>query len=146
MRTLLLNLTLVLFAVNATNAQIDTSEVFPSIEALPEPEGGWETFYQFLGEEVKYPKADLEAGIEGKVIVQFVVQADGSVTDVKPYPGSEKEATPAMIEEAIRVISLSPKWKPGKADGEYVRVLYQVPISFFLTGQTSKKRRWWQKK
>lgn len=136
--------------INPAIAQLDTSEVFVEVESLPEPEGGWAAFYQFLGKEIKYPKADREAGIEGKAIIQFVIEPDGSMTNVQPFPGAEGLATPAMLEEAIRVIKLSPKWKPGTQGGEPVRCKYSIPVKFGLRGEPKSegedKRRWWQRK
>lgn len=129
-------------------AQVDTSDVHVSTEVLPEPECGWQAYYQFLGKEIKFPKTEREAGVEGKAIIQFVVEKDGSISGVEPLPGTEDKTPKAMIDEAVRVIKLSPKWKPGMQDGVPVRCKYFIPIRFGLTEEekTEKERKWWQRK
>lgn len=111
------------------------AKIFVSVEKLPEPNGGWATFYKWLGENIKYPALEREMGIEGKVIVQFVVEPDGGLTQVKLYPGTEEENTKAMNDAALSVLEKSPKWSPGRQGGEAVRVRYQIPVKFQLSGR-----------
>ncbi|MBB6108168.1 outer membrane transport energization protein TonB [Mucilaginibacter lappiensis] len=106
----------------------ETGQVFTSVEHVPEFPGGLEAFGQFLGSNVKYPKADREKGVQGRVIATFIVEADGSLSNIVVTRGISK----AIDEEAIRVLDLSPKWKPGIQNGRPVRVQYSVPISFTL--------------
>ena len=81
---------------------------------------------------IKYPEAAIDKNIEGRVFVSFVIEKDGSVSNVKVLRGIGG----GCDEEAARVISSMPKWKPGKQKGEFVRVSYQIPIMFKL-GQTN---------
>ncbi len=105
---------------------VDTA--FYPYQEMPEFIGGVEALYKFLEKNVHYPKAARKAKIEGKVIVRFVVDVDGSVTDIKV----KKRGNPYLDEEAIRVLSLSPKWKPGTIEGRLVKVFYSIPIKFLL--------------
>jgi protein TonB len=85
---------------------------------------------EYLGKNMRYPDAARENGIEGRVSVQFIVNEDGSITDVK-IVGS-KRLGGGCEEEAMRVISSMPKWKPGKQNGRPVKVYYTQPVSFRL--------------
>ena len=82
----------------------------------------------FLSKNIKYPTTAQENGIQGRVIVQFVVNTDGSITEPKVVRGVD----PELDAEALRVISIMPKWKPGKQKGEAVRVKYTIPVMFRL--------------
>lgn len=101
---------------------------------MPTFPGGKEGFNKFLGTTVKYPKAAREANIQGKVIASFIVEKDGSLTDIKIVRGIGYGAD----EETIRVLKSSPNWKPGTQNGKPVRVAYSVPISFALTVDDDK--------
>ena len=97
---------------------------------MPQYPGGEEARVKFLQENIIYPKNAQEAGIEGKVLVGFVVEIDGSLTDFRivrlRYP------LPLVDEEALRVAKLMPKWIPGKQNGKPIRVQYHMPIYFLL--------------
>jgi TonB family protein len=108
--------------------------IFFQVEKQPQFPGGLEAFGKFLGANIKYPKADHDAGIRGKVIVSFVVEQDGSLSDIKAI----RSPSEAMKEEAIRVLQLSPKWQPGYQSGHAVRVSYTVPIAFELDPNDKK--------
>lgn len=82
----------------------------------------------FLQENIKYPKSAQERKIEGRVIVQFVVEKDGTPTEFKVV----RSIDPALDEEALRVLKAMPKWKPGMQKGQPVRVKYTIPVSFKL--------------
>ncbi|MEZ2338506.1 TonB family protein [Mucilaginibacter sp. RCC_168] len=114
--------------VAAKPANEDTNTVFTSVEQVPEFPGGLEAFGKFLGENVKYPKADREKGIKGRVIVTFIVEPDGALSNIKITRGLSE----TIDAEAERVLEISPKWKPGLQNGKAVRVQYSVPISFTL--------------
>ena len=95
---------------------------------MPSFEGGMESFYRFLGNELKYPRQAQRIGVEGKVFVQFVVEKDGSLSDVQVLRGIGA----GCDEEAIRVMGLVPNFRPGKQGDVRVRVRMVVPISFRL--------------
>ena len=102
---------------------------FDVVEQMPEFPGGQEALMQFLRQEVKYPKEASKDGIQGRVVVQFVVEKDGSISEVEVV----KKVNEHLDAEAIRVVNAMPKWKPGKQKGENVRVKYTLPISFRLS-------------
>jgi protein TonB len=106
----------------------DENKVFASVENQPEFPGGLSAFGKYLEKNIKYPGVDRENNTQGKVFVSFVVEKDGSLTDISAIRGPSA----TLKEEAIRVIQKSPKWKPGVQNGRFVRVQYTVPISFTL--------------
>lgn len=99
-----------------------------TVETQPDFPGGEEEMMKFIRDNVKYPKEALDNGEEGKVYVQFVVEMNGSLSDIKVVRG----VSSSIDEEARRVISVMPKWVPGTSDGKKVRVRYTVPINFRL--------------
>lgn len=103
-------------------------EVFTIVEDQPAPKGGMAAFYQYVQQKLKYPAQARRMGIEGKVFVQFVVDKDGSITEVQAVKGIGA----GCDEEAVRVIQGSPKWKPGKQRGRSVKVRMILPITFKL--------------
>jgi periplasmic protein TonB len=106
----------------------EKDEVFMIVEDQPTFEGGMEAFYKFVGKNIEYPKQARRMGVEGKVFVQFVVDKDGGLNDIKVIKGIGA----GCDEEAIRVLKESPKWKPGKQRGRPVKVRMSLPISFKL--------------
>ncbi|WP_295655216.1 energy transducer TonB [uncultured Mucilaginibacter sp.] len=108
-----------------------TETVFKAVEVEPAPIGGIDNYYKFLGKRINYPTAAKEAGTQGNVILTFVVERDGSLTEIKALrdPGN------GLAEEAIRVLKLAPHWTPGIQNGKKVRVQYTIPISFTLGEQ-----------
>ena len=109
--------------------------IFQVVEQMPEFPGGMGEAMKFLAKNMKYPVAAQQAKIEGRVIVQFVVERDGSVSDVKVMRG----VSPELDAEAIRVVSMMPKWIPGKQRGKAVAVKYTMPIMFRLQTPEPKK-------
>ncbi|MFD1629150.1 energy transducer TonB [Pseudopedobacter beijingensis] len=108
----------------------DSNEIFTNVENFPEFPGGIEAFYKFLNKTLVYPPMSKENNIQGRVTVNFVVEKDGSLTDIKVLrgvPGGDD-----LGQEAIRVLKRSPKWKPGLQNGRPVRVSYSVPVMFAL--------------
>jgi len=103
-------------------------EIFTVVEQQPTPNGGMAAFYKYVGKNLKYPAQARRMGIEGKVFVQFVVDKDGSITDVQ----SVKGIGAGCDEEAVRVIKGATKWKPGKQRGRPVKVRMILPITFKL--------------
>ena len=118
-----------------TNTAVGTFEpvqgdVFDVVEEMPQYPGGAEALLEFLNQNVQYPEEAEKAGIQGRVIATFVVEKDGSVSNAKVV----KSVDPLLDAEALRVISAMPKWKPGKQNGQVVRVKYTVPLSFHFDG------------
>ena len=109
--------------------------IFQVVEEMPQFPGGMGEAMKFLAKNMKYPVAAQQAKIEGRVIVQFVVERDGSVSDVKVMRG----VSPELDAEAIRVVSMMPKWIPGKQRGKAVAVKYTMPIMFRLQTPEPKK-------
>ena len=105
-----------------------TEEIFVVVEEQPEFPGGNAAMMKFLGDNIKYPVIAQENGIQGRVITNFVVERDGSITDVQVVRGVD----PSLDKEAIRVIQSMPKWKPGKQRGSAVRVRFTLPVVFRL--------------
>lgn len=103
-------------------------EIFMVVEQMPEFPGGMAELMKFLSKNIKYPTIAQENGIQGRVIVQFVVNQDGSIVD----PIVMRSVDPYLDKEALRVISTMPKWKPGMQRGKAVRVKYTVPVTFRL--------------
>jgi len=110
------------------NAQSGKIYDFVSLETQPKFPGGMNLFYEYLKKSVRYPKEAFENKIEGKVFLSFVVETDGSLTDIMV----ERKLGSGTDEEAVRVLKESPKWNPGVQDGQKVRVKYNIPISFSL--------------
>ena len=108
--------------------------VFQVVEQMPEFPGGMSEAMKFLAKNIKYPVAAQQAKIEGHVIVQFVVGKDGSVSDVHTV----RSVSPELDAEAIRVVSMMPKWNPGKQRGKAVSVSYTMPIMFRLQSPEPK--------
>ena len=105
------------------------NKVYEVCEQMPSYVGGQQALMKYLMENVRYPKAAVEAKQQGRVVVQFVVEKDGAVSGVKLL----KSVTPLLDAEAIRVVKAMPKWNPGKKDGKLVRVRYALPVSFRLS-------------
>lgn len=108
--------------------QVEENKVFDVVEQMPSFPGGMGALMSWLGQNIKYPVIAAENGVQGRVIVQFVVEKDGSITDVKVA----KSVDPSLDKEAARVVSAMPKWTPGKQNGSAVRVKYTVPVTFKL--------------
>ena len=109
-------------------AIVDENGVHQVCEEMPEFPGGMQECMKWLGKNIKYPTESIEKGVQGRVIIQFVVEKDGSITDAKVVRGVD----PLLDAEALRVINQSPKWKPGKQKAEAVRVKYTIPVTFRL--------------
>ena len=104
------------------------TKVFDVVEEMPSFPGGQGALMAFLSSNIKYPVVAQENGVQGRVIVSFVVERDGSISDVKVA----RSVDPSLDREAQRVVKAMPKWKPGKQNGSAVRVKYTVPVVFRL--------------
>jgi len=103
-------------------------EVFTIVEDSAEPDGGLSAFYEYVAKKMNYPSQARRMGIEGRVFVEFIVDKDGTLTDVKAIKGIGA----GCDEEAVRVIKSHPKWNPGKQRGKPVRQKIVLPINFQL--------------
>jgi len=108
--------------------EVEEQQIFQVVEEMPEFPGGMAECLKFLAKNIKYPTIAQENGVQGRVIVQFVVNQDGSIVD----PVVVRSVDPYLDKEALRVIRMMPKWKPGKQRGKAVRVKYTVPVTFKL--------------
>jgi TonB-dependent SusC/RagA subfamily outer membrane receptor len=144
---------------NAEKDNADSRVIYDKVDEMPEFPGGEEALYRFLIEHVKYPAIAQEIGAQGKVIVQFVVQADGQIADVQTDKvlsanglteiaiirykkdmtdeeikavDAQNNALESLKTEAVKMIKAMPRWKPGKKDGKPVDVRFSLPISFRL--------------
>ncbi len=106
----------------------EENKVFDVVEQMPSYPGGMGALMQYLSSHIKYPVIAEENGIQGRVICTFVVERDGSITDVKVA----KSVDPSLDKEAQRVIKSMPHWIPGKQNGSAVRVKYTLPVTFRL--------------
>ena len=106
----------------------EEDQIFSVVEDDPEFPGGMDSLLAFLQRNIVYPELARENGIEGKVYVTFVVETDGSISNVKVL----RDIGGGCGQEAVRVVMLMPKWKPGKQAGKAVRVQYNLPIYFVL--------------
>lgn len=104
------------------------NKVFDVVEQMPSFPGGNAALMKYLSENIKYPVVAQENGVQGRVVVSFVVERDGSITDVKVV----RSVDPSLDREATRVVKSMPKWIPGKQNGSAVRVKYNVPVAFRL--------------
>ena len=104
------------------------NKVFDVVEQMPSFPGGQGALMQYLANNIKYPVVAQENGVQGRVVVSFVVERDGSITDVQVV----RSVDPSLDREAQRVVKSMPKWIPGKQNGQAVRVKYNVPVSFRL--------------
>ena len=102
--------------------------VFDVVEQMPSFPGGQQKLMDYLSENIRYPKELAEASIQGRVIVTFIVEKDGSISNVKVA----KSLDPLLDKEAVRVVSGMPKWIPGRQNGVAVRVRYIIPVTFRL--------------
>ena len=106
----------------------EENKVFDVVEQMPSYPGGMSALMQYLSSNIKYPVIAEENGIQGRVICTFVVERDGSITDVR----IAKSVDPSLDKEAMRVVSKMPRWIPGKQNGSAVRVKYTLPVTFRL--------------
>ena len=106
----------------------DKNGVFQVVEDQPKFPGGMEALMKYLKDNVRYPAICKEQKIQGRVIVQFVVNPDSTISDVQVI----KPVNPHLDKEAVRVVKAMPKWEPGKQRGEAVKVRFTLPVTFRL--------------
>ena len=113
---------------NYNTTQESQEKVYDVVEEMPSFPGGQSALMQYLGNNIQYPVDAQGNGVQGRVIISFVVENDGGISHVKVA----KSANPTLDGEAMRVVGSMPKWIPGKQNGECVRVRYSVPVVFRL--------------
>ena len=121
---------------SAPQTVVSDDQTFSVVEQMPEYPGGMRAGLEFMARNLRYPTKAREAGKQGRVIVQFVVRKDGSLSDFKVLCPVD----PWLDAEAIRVISTMPKWKPGMQEGKPVSVKFTLPVTFMLEGTNSKPK------
>lgn len=108
--------------------QSESDKVFEVVEKMPSFPGGQGALFDFMEKNIKYPKVAEDNGIQGRVLVTFIVKKDGSLSDVRVA----KSADPALDKEAVRLVKSMPKWNPGIEKGQYVNVKFTLPVTFRL--------------
>jgi protein TonB len=131
MKKLFLMSLMAVFCLSTVSAQKTVvskknQKVFDVVEQMPEFPGGMEALFKYMAENMKYPEDAKKQQVEGRVLVQFIVETDGSVSNTEVL----MRVFPSLDAEAVRVISGMPKWIPGKQNGKVVRVKYTIPVSF----------------
>ena len=114
--------------VEVEEEEVQEQEIFQIVEEMPAYPGGEQKLMEFIAKGIKYPQIARETGIQGRVFVGFVIEPDGSVSNVKVLRGIGG----GCDEEAMRVVKSMPKWKPGKQRGKAGRVSYMLPVNFKL--------------
>ncbi len=114
--------------VQAEEEEPEETQIFDVVENMPEFPGGQAALMSYLAKNIKYPTIAQENGTQGRVIIQFVVNRDGSIVDARVARGVD----PYLDKEALRVVNTMPKWKPGMQRNKPVRVKYTVPVMFRL--------------
>ena len=118
-----------LFSFMTSTAQTKKNDmVFDVVEVMPQFPGGQIAMMKYIMENMKYPEQAMKEGIQGRVAVRFIVEKDGSISDVKPV----LSVHPLLNKEAVRVVESMPKWTPGKHNGKPVRVRFNLPVMFKL--------------
>ena len=108
----------------------DPNKAYDAVDEMPQFPGGPSALFEFLSKNIQYPKEAEDANLQGRVIVSFVVEKDGSVSNAKVV----RPIDPLLDAEALRVVNSMPKWIPGKQNGEAFRVKYTIPVTFRIEG------------
>jgi protein TonB len=115
-------------AMHFSIALSDGDQPYDVVEKMPQFPGGQAELFKFISENMKYPVDAQKKKIQGRVILSFVVNEDGSISNVNVV----KKVYPSLDAEAIRVLKMMPKWQPGYQDGKAVKVRYVIPMTFKL--------------
>ena len=110
------------------SSEAQTDKVYDRVEVMPEFPGGMQGLFEYMQNNVNYPKEAKNQKIEGRVIVSFIVEKDGSISDVHPLTAVH----PLLDKEAMRLVNEMPRWKPGTEKCKAVRVSFALPVSFKL--------------
>lgn len=112
-----------------------TDGVYDVVEEMPQFPGGYDALLKFLMTNTNYPAEAMAKGMQGRVLVQFVVNKEGCLQDVQLL----RRVDPLLDEEALRVVNSMPRWRPGKQKGQPVNVQYTLPVVFSLQGKVQEK-------
>lgn len=124
-----LTMLVLLFSFMTSTAQTKKNDmVFDVVEVMPQFPGGQIAMLQYIMKNIKYPEQAMKEGIQGRVAVRFIVEKDGSISDVSPILSVHS----LLDKEAVRVVKSMPKWSPGKHNGKPVRVRFNLPVMFKL--------------
>ncbi len=131
MKRIILISIMTVLGIMTTNAQKtvvsqSNQNVYDAVEQMPEFPGGMPAMIDFLQTNIKYPKDAIKHEVGGRVLVMFVVEPDGSLSNVRVA----RKVFPSLDAEAVRVVKTMPKWKPGKEKGREVRVNFTLPVVF----------------
>lgn len=121
--------------VQMTPPPTEDNEIYEYVEIMPEFPGGQSALIKWLGDNVKYPTEAVDKKIKGRVMVNFVVEKDGSISNVGVAKGVHK----LLDDEAVRVVTAMPKWKPGTTKGKEIRTRFMLPISFAMISKADTK-------
>lgn len=116
------------FIKNGIEYKTDGKDTIIIVDPMPEFKGGKEKLVEYISNNVKYPKTSRKDKVEGKVLVSFIVAADGTIVEAKILKGVRHD----LDNEALRVVRKMPKWEPGKQHGKAIQVSYTLPINFRL--------------
>lgn len=117
-----------LFAQSTTDSKPEKSEVFAYVHQMPSFKGGEEQQMKFIADNIIYPKEAIEKKIQGRVFLSFIVDEEGNIVKPEIF----KSLHPLLDQEALRVVSIMPKWIPGKQNGKPVKVVMYLPVTFRL--------------
>jgi len=123
---------LLMFAFIANVASAQTKKV-EELDKAPQFPGGEQAMMTYLGSNIKYPESAKKDKVEGMVVVQFVVKADGAITEAHNIVSDKQTSNPELNKEALRVIRNMPKWTPGEKDGKKVDCEMVLPVKFKLS-------------
>lgn len=130
-------LLLLFFLPQPVSAQEEDDSVFTAVEEHPQFPGGEKARKRYLQENITYPKSARKEGAQGTVYITFIIEKDGSITNVEILRGIHDD----IDQEAIRVVKAMPKWIPGTQRGEPVRVQFNMPIRFLLDDDSKPKKK-----
>ena len=116
-------------ASNDPNGEQSEDVIYTVCENMPEFPGGQEAMRQFIADNLTYPEDAREISVQGRTLIQFIVEKDGTLSNIEV---ARSVGHPSFDKEAVRVIKLMPKWKPGSQNGTIVRSKYTVPVTFKL--------------
>lgn len=114
----------------SVQAQADAPKapIFDVVEVMPEYPGGMTAMVNFMMANMKYPEQAKKQMLQGRTLISFIVEKDGEISNREVFQSSH----PLLDKEALRVVGLMPKWKPGRQDGKPVRVRFVIPVSFYM--------------
>ena len=117
---------LLLFVASVVFNGCGPAKQYVKVDRMPEFPGGFKNLVAYMTQNVQYPEAAMQAGVQGRVVVSFIVETDGSITDCHV----SQSLSPSCDAEALRVVKAMPRWIPGMDKGKPIRVMFNLPVSF----------------